>query len=406
MTSTKYDVTIFGATSFVGKLLCRYLVETFGQELNWAAAARSRDKLDALKVELGAAGKNLPTVQADVTDELSLRTLCEHTRVVISTVGPYALYGEPLVKICAETGTDYCDLTGEIQWVHKMLQRYEKAAKASGARIVHCCGFDSISSDMGVYHLQQQARERFGQPCNKVKMRLWDVKSGFGGSSAVSLLNVIKEAVSDPNVRKVMRDPYAICPPDYQPKLRQPDVKTAQRDPDFDVWVAPFIMAPVNTRVVQRSHALLGQAYGNDFTYEEAMVTGSGVSGAFKASLLTAALGALVSGAAFGPTRKLMARLYLAPGAGPSPQAQEAGFYDLRFLGTTTDGCSLRTQVYDNRDPGYGSTVEMLGQAGACLAFDTPKDSYAGGFWTPASLFGERLMARLSKGIRFTVLDE
>ncbi len=406
MSDPKYDIVVFGATSFVGKILSQYLVDTFGKDLKWAAAARSRSKLDALQADLGAAGKKLPTIVADADDEEAMRAMCAQARVIISTVGPYALYGEPLVKACVETGTDYCDLTGEIQWVYKMIQKYEAQAKASGARIVHCSGFDSIPSDLGVFFLQQQAQIRFKQPCNKVKMRVWKFKGGASGGTAASLLNAVKEATSDPAVRKQMADPYSICTPDYRPSHRQPDVKFAQKDDDFGVWVAPFIMAGINTRVVQRSHSLLGQAYGENFTYEEAMSTGSGPKGALRAGQMAMGLGALMAGVAFKPTRGLMAKIFPEPGDGPTPEQQLAGFYDLRFQGTTADGQTLKVKVYGDRDPGYGSTGKVLGQAGACLAFDTPKADFPGGFWTPASLFGDRLIKRLNKdaGLSFEVL--
>lgn len=408
MSKPKYDIVVFGATSFVGKILSQYLVDTFGDELSWAAAARSQEKLDALKVSLGAAGQKLPTLQVDAADESALQDMCSQAKVIISTVGPYALYGEPLIKVCVETGTDYCDLTGEIQWVYKMIQKYEAQAKESGARIVHCSGFDSIPSDLGVFFLQQQAQEKFGQPCNNVKMRVWKFKGGASGGTAASLVNAVKEATSDPAVRKQMADPYSICTPDYRPSHRQPDVKFAEKDKDFGVWVAPFIMAGINTRVVQRSHSLLNQAYGENFTYDEAMSTGSGAKGAFKATQLAMGLGALMLGVALKPTRGLTAKIFPEPGDGPSPAEQKAGFYDLRFHGTTADGQTLVTKVYGDRDPGYGSTGKMLGQTGVCLAFDTPKDAFPGGFWTPASLFGDRLIKRLSDdaGLSFEVLSD
>ncbi|MGB1580069.1 MAG: saccharopine dehydrogenase family protein [Nevskiales bacterium] len=406
MSNPKYDIVVFGATSFVGKILSQYLVDTFGKDLNWAAAARSQNKLDDLKASLGAAGKDLPTMCVDASDEAGLQAMCKQTKVIISTVGPYALYGEPLVKACVETGTDYCDLTGEIQWIYRMINKYEAQARQSGARIVHCSGFDSIPSDLGVYFLQQEAEKRFGQPCNQVKMRVWRMRGGASGGTAASLLNAIKEAASDPKTRKVMGNPYAICPPEYQPHKRQPDVRAPQKDSDFGVWLAPFVMAAINTRVVQRSHALMGQAYGNDFTYDEAMSTGTGIKGSLQAAAISAAMAGLVVGAATGPTRALLAKLFPKPGDGPSPEQQEAGFYDIRFHGTTADGDTLVAKVYGDRDPGYGSTAKMLGQAGACLAFDTPKDEFAGGFWTPASLYGKRLIKRLEKdaGLSFEIL--
>jgi len=324
-------------------------------------------------------------------------------------VGPYALYGEPLVKVCSETGTDYCDLTGEVQWIRRMIRAYEAAARKSGARIVHCCGFDSIPSDLGVYFLQQQAHERFGQPCTEVKMRVKAVRGGFSGGTAASLLNVVKEAAANPALRKEIADPYSICPEGYAPKVRQPNVKFTEFDADFAAWVAPFVMSAVNTRIVQRSNALSKQAYGADFRYDEAMLMGRGLAGRAAATGLATGLAGFMLAGALPPTRWALERFVLpAPGEGPSAEDQRRGFYDLRFLGRTTDGGTLRVKVTGDRDPGYGSTAKMLGQAGACLALDLAQSGRKGGFWTPATMFGDRLIERLRahSGLTFEVLED
>ena len=407
----KYDLVVFGATSFVGSILTRYLAETFGTDgthLRWAAAGRSKEKLAALKEALGAAGDALPLEIADAGDDDALRRLCADTRVVVSTVGPYALYGEPLVRACVESGTDYCDLTGEIQWIRRMLGRYEQRARETGARIVHCCGFDSIPSDMGVYFLQQQARQRFGEPATRVKMRVRAIRGGMSGGTVASLVNVIQEARRDRQLRRELADPYSLCPEDHGMSARQPRVRFAGEDPDFGAWVAPFIMGPVNTRVVLRSNALSGAAYGVDFQYDEALMTGRGFRGRMTAMVTSLATGSFAMAAAVSPLRWLLQRFVLpGPGEGPSPEAQQNGFYDLRFHGRTADGRALRVQVTGDRDPGYGSTGKMLGQAAACLALDTDRDSVPGGFWTPSTIFGDHLLRRLEAhaGLAFKVLD-
>ena len=403
------DVIVFGATSFVGQILCRYLFGQYGTdgELRWAAAGRSRAKLEALRDSLGAGARSLPLLVADAEDESSLRELCAGSRVVISTVGPYALFGEPMVRACVEAGTDYCDLTGEVQWIRRMIVRYEDAARKSGARIVHCCGFDSIPSDMGVFFLQREAMRRFGQPCVRVKMRVRAMRGGFSGGTAASLLNVIKEAAASPALRKELANPYSLCPRGYRSSVRQPGVKGAQYDPDFEAWVAPFVMSAINTRIVQRSNALLDQAYGKGFAYDEAVLTGRGLKGRANAAGMSAALAAFTLAAALPPTRWALERFVLpAPGEGPGPEAQRKGFFDLRFYGSTADGRSLRTRVTGDRDPGYGSTAKMLGQAGACLALDISRNDRAGGFWTPATIFGDRLIERLTahSGLTFEVI--
>ncbi|REH39104.1 short subunit dehydrogenase-like uncharacterized protein [Paraperlucidibaca baekdonensis] len=392
--SKSYDVIVFGATSFVGQILSRYLAGQPEGTLRWAMAARSQTKLDALRAELGV---DVPLLIADASDEASLKALCAQTKVIASTVGPYALYGEPLVRACVEAGTDYCDLTGEIQWASRMIKRYEAQAKASGARIVHCCGFDSIPSDLGVHFLQRQAEASLGEPCNSVKMRVYKMRGGASGGTVASLMNAVKEAAADPAVRREMADPYAICPDDGAKRVRQPNVQGVQFDADFKRWVGPFVMATVNTRVVHRSHALQGHPWGEGFTYDEAMCTGVGAKGALAAGVMAAGIAGVMVGSAFSPTRALLGKVLPAPGEGPSPEEQENGFYDLRFIGRTASGQSMTVKVVGDKDPGYGSTGKMLAQAAMCLAFDTPKADFAGGFWTPASLMGDRLQQRLSE---------
>ncbi|MCG8611235.1 MAG: saccharopine dehydrogenase NADP-binding domain-containing protein, partial [Pseudomonadales bacterium] len=394
----QYDLVIFGATSFVGQILCRYMVNFQGADstVNWAIAGRSQSKLDTLKKELGTKAENLPVIVADAADEMALKAMCDQARVIISTVGPYALYGEPLVKVCAESGTDYCDLTGEVQWIKRMLDRYESTAQSSGARIVHCCGFDSIPSDLGVFFLQQQAQTQFGADCVNVKMRVKALRGEFSGGTVASIINVTKEVVADPALRKDLANPYLICPADTGAKVRQNNVTLATYDSDFDAWSAPFVMSAINTRVVLRSNALNGQIDG--FQYDEAMLTGKGAKGWTMAQGVTLGLGGFVAGAALKPTRWLLEKYVVpAPGEGPSRESQEKGFYDLRFKGTTRDGQSLQVKVTGDRDPGYGSTAKMLAQAGLCLAFDLNGGERQGGFWTPSTLLGEALLSRLEK---------
>jgi short subunit dehydrogenase-like uncharacterized protein len=411
MSTPSHDLIVFGATSFVGQILTRYLAEHYGTQgsLKWAIAGRSEQKLAALRNSLGLAAGKVPLLLADAADEAALRHLCSGARVVISTVGPYALYGEPLVKVCAETGTDYCDLTGEVQWIRRMIEAYEPAARKSGARIVHCCGFDSIPSDLGVHFLQQQARKRFGAPCTTVKMRVKAMRGGFSGGTAASIVNVVKEATANPALRKELANPYSICPAGYAPAVRQPNVKSAQYDADFDAWVAPFVMSGINTRIVQRSNALSKQAYGADFRYDEAMLMGRGLKGRTAATGLTAGLGGFMVAAALPPARWALERFVLpAPGEGPSAEQQRNGFFDLRFHGTTADGQTLRVKVTGDRDPGYGSTAKMLGQAGACLAQDFADSGRRGGFWTPATMFGDKLIERLvaHAGLTFELVED
>ncbi|MBT8049009.1 MAG: saccharopine dehydrogenase [Xanthomonadales bacterium] len=410
MPSQKFDLIVFGATSFVGEILCRYLVSEYGVDgqVRWAAAGRSREKLEKLRSSLGSEADQLELLTADAGDESALKKLCDQTRVIISTVGPYALHGEPLVRVCVTTGTDYCDLAGEVQWVRRMISRYEDTARETGARIVHCCGFDSIPSDMGVWHLQQAAQSRFGESCDTVRMRVKAMRGSASGGTIASILNITKEAAGNPELRKELSNPYSICPAGHGFDTRQYNVTTPEFDSESRQWAAPFIMAGINTRVVHRSNALGGNAYGKAFRYDESMLMGKGTKGRLRATGLVLGLGAFLAGAAVKPTRWLMKNYLLPkPGEGPSPEAQKNGFYDIRFFGKTASGERLRSKVTGDLDPGYGSTSKMLAQSGLSLAFDVDKSQKGGGFWTTATIFDQRLIDRLEKnaGLTFTILD-
>lgn len=406
MPKPSYDIIVFGATSFVGQILTRYMLDRHGVsggEVSWAIAGRSQAKLDEVKDEQGA--KDLPTLVADAADEAALQAMCAQASTIISTVGPYALYGSPLVKICAETGTDYCDLTGEVQWIRKMITEHEAAAKKSGARIVHCCGFDSIPSDLGVFYTQQQAKAEFGAPASRIKMRVRRIKGGASGGTVASLMNVVKEASRDSALRKELANPYSVAGK-TQP-TRQPSVKMAEHDEHAQSWLTPFVMAAINTRIVHRSNAVAGYPYGQDFVYDEAVMTGGGFKGRMRATTAAAGLGGFMVAAGIPPTRWLLEKVVPKPGEGPSPAEQQAGMYDLRFFAIGADGKTLQTKVYGDRDPGYGSTAKMLGEAGVCLALDCKRDDTPGGFWTPATAFGDALIKRLEAhaGLSFERID-
>lgn len=410
MSAQAHQIVVFGATSFVGQILTRYLYERHGAggALRWAIAGRSAAKLKALRDELGTGAAALPMIVADADDETALRGLCASTTAVVSTVGPYALYGSTLVKVCAETGTDYCDLTGEPQWIARMIAAYGDTARKSGARIVHCCGFDSLPSDLGTLFLQNAAKARFGAPFPRVKLRVRALRGGFSGGTIASLMNALREVAKDPEVRRQMADPYALCGPSSTPRPRQPDVRFAEYDADAGSWVAPFVMAGINTRVVHRSNLLSGHAYGQDFVYDEATLTGKGFKGGATATGMGLGLGGFVLAAVLPPTRWLLESYALPkPGEGPSPEQQRTGSFDIRLYGVRPDGKKLVAKVTGDRDPGYGSTGKMLGEAVVCLALDVPKSEVGGGFWTPATALGERLIRRLTQhaGLGFSILD-
>ena len=399
--SRQHDIVVFGATSFVGQILCRFLVERYGTSgsFKWAIAGRNAEKLESVATETGA---DVPRIVADAADESALRELAASTRLVISTVGPYAKFGSRLVSAVAATGTDYVDLTGEPHWMAEMIDAHHQQAVESGARIVHSCGFDSIPSDLGVWYTQQQAQAQFGQPCSRIRMQVRAMKGGASGGTVASLLNVVDEARSDPALRKLLQNPYALAPKDHRSGVRQPSITKPEQDDDGENWLAPFVMASTNTRIVFRSHALLGHPWGEDFTYDEAMSVGAGPLGLAKAAGLTGGLGGFMGLVAIGPTRDLLAKYVLPkPGEGPSPEDQENGFWAFQFRGETAAGDVVRVSVKGDKDPGYGSTAKMLAESALCL-LDRPQAEVAGGFWTPATAMGDSLVQRLESNAGVT----
>ncbi len=393
MTDKTFDIIVYGATSFVGQIITRYMHGQYGDgSLKWAIAGRSKGKLEQVSQEVGLSG--IEIIVADANDKKALEDMCRQTSVVMSTVGPYALYGDMLVEVCAASGTHYCDLTGEPQWIRKMQTRHEATAKESGARIVHCCGFDSIPSDLGVHFLQRHAMEKYGQTCDRIDMRVAKMKGGASGGTIASMVNMVKEASGDAELRRELQDPYSLCPPGHEFTVRQRDVKM-EFDSEYGAWIAPFIMAAINSRVVHRSNALSGNSYGTGFRYEEAIATSNDRSGRRAARAISWGMNALMVAMAIPPIRWLLANTVLPkPGEGPSEKQQLEGFFDMVFLGTTPDGDKIRCRVTGDRDPGYGSTAKMLAQAAACLAKDVPADT-PGGFWTPATVMGDQLIERL-----------
>ncbi len=372
--------------------------------MRWAIAGRSAAKLDQVAADTGA---DVERIVADAADADAMRSLVESTRVVVSTVGPYALYGSELVAAAASAGTDYCDLSGEPHWMRRMIELHHETAVASGARLVHSCGFDSIPSDLGVWFTQQQAQARFGAPCARIAMRVKALKGTASGGTIASMLNAVEEAMGDKELRRVMGDPYALVPPGTARGPRQPDVRLPTRDAASGAWVAPFVMAAVNTKIVHRSHALLGRPWGEGFEYDEAMMMGTGPIGAAKASAMVGGLGGFMALAAVKPARSLLGRVLPEPGEGPSPEAQLAGFFDIRFHGSTADGDTIVTKVTGDRDPGYGSTAKMLGEV-AVAFLDLDRSQVGGGFLTPATAFGDDLVERLQAhaGLTFGVIDD
>lgn len=400
-----YDVVLYGATSFVGQIVCRHLAQRHGDDggLRWAIAGRNADKLERVAADVGA---DVPRLVADADDRVSLDELVASTHVVATTVGPYAIHGSPLVAAAVAAGTDYCDLTGETPWMRRMIDGHHDDATSSGARVVHACGFDSVPSDLGVWFLQREAVARFGEPCSAVRMGLAGASGGFSGGTVASLFNVLDEARHDPGVRRLLADPYALVPDEAPPAVRSADITWPVYDDGLDSWLAAFVMAAINTRVVHRTHFLLGRPWGDGFTYAEGTMTGGGMLGRAKALAMSGGLAGFQGAAAFGPVRSLLGRVLPEPGEGPSAAKQAAGWYDLRFHGRTGGGRELTVQVTGDADPGYGSTAKMFGEVAAALV-ELDRGEVGGGFRTPASALGDRLLDRLEAhaGMTFEVID-
>jgi short subunit dehydrogenase-like uncharacterized protein len=396
-----HDIVLFGATSFVGQILTKCMVERHGNhgDVTWAMAGRNVDKLAQVAADTGA---EVDRIVVDADDAKALAEMCAHTNLVISTVGPYALYGSKLVAAVAEAGIDYVDLTGEPQWMRRMIDRYHDRAVETGARIVHACGFDSVPSDMGVWFLQREAQQRFGEPCTSIGMGVKGAKGGASGGTVASMMNMMEEVSADPSLREVLSDPYALAADGDRYGPDQPNVIFPEYDDGLESWLAPFVMAATNTRVVLRTHSLLGHPWGDDFTYGESMLMGDGIAGRAKAMAMSGAMGGFMFAAALGPMRSVMGKVLPAPGEGPSPEAQEQGFYDLRFHGTTAGGDEIMVKVTGDRDPGYGSTAKILAEAATTLMHSEA----SGGFWTPATALGDRFIDALQEhaGLTFDVL--
>jgi short subunit dehydrogenase-like uncharacterized protein len=412
MSEREYDVVLWGATGFTGALTAEHIVRTHGLDgLRLALAGRDRSKLEAVRERLASIDPRaswLPLLIGDSHDRASLDAIARATKVVCTTVGPYAKYGEPLVAACAAAGTHACDLTGEPQFVARMIARHHASASQSGARIVECCGFDSIPSDLGVLLLHRAYAQRGGQ-LRGVRAVFTKLRGAASGGTIASMLEIANELAGDPSLRALLDDPYALVPSGEPRGPNQPTEHAhAERDVALGKWTAPFGMAVINAKVVHRSNALLGFPYGRDFTYDERVSTGAGVRGAIAARVTAGVLAAWprFSRKWTSPVRDVVARLLPQPGEGPDREARERGFFELQLFGEGegADGgiLQLRARVVGHSDPGYGETAKMLGESALCLAFDE-LDS-AAGVSTPAAAMGDALLSRLrAVGMTFTV---
>ena len=382
MSSPKFDIVVYGATGFTGQLVAEYLAAHYKADgsLKWAMAGRSLDKLTAVRDAIGAPS-DTPLIVADADDPSSLKAMVAQARSVISTVGPYQLYGAALLEACVTTGTDYFDLCGEPIWMRQMIEAHEATARSTGARIVFSCGYDSVPFELGVFYVQQEARKVFGATAHRVKGRVRIMKGTLSGGTAASMKATFVATARDLSLVAVLRNPFALTPGFEGPK--QPPGNKPVFDEDLGAWTAPFVMATINTRNVHRSNVLMDFPYGRDFVYDEMVLTGPGEKGEEAARRVTAAINAEKMGPSNGPK----------PGEGPSKEEREAGHYDLLFVAIAPDGRQVRAVVRGDRDPGYGSTSKMISECAICLLRDTP--DVAAGIWTPGAAMGGKLIQRL-----------
>lgn len=400
-----YDIIVFGATGFTGRLVAEYLqaLSATDNSLRWAMAGRSLTKLEQVRSLLGIAA-SVPLIKADASDAGAMSALVRQTKVIITTVGPYQQYGDVLATACAHEGTDYVDLCGEPAWMAQMIAKLEGPAKASGARIVFSCGFDSIPFDLGVLFLQSEAQKQFNAPATHVHGRVRVMKGGVSGGTIASAIATIEKIAHDPEQQKAMTNPFALTPGFRGP--RQPNGSLAAYDALAQSWTGPFVMAVINTKNVHRTNALLGHAWGQDFTYDERMICGDGASGKRRAIKMQRQARLQNVLLWFRPTRALLRYFVLPkPGEGPTLEQRTNGRYDVLFIGETADKKIVKVAVAGDRDPGYGSTAKMITQSALCLAQDVDHAKTGGGVWTPGSAMGATLIQRLEKyaGLTFKV---
>ena len=399
--SKEFDIIIWGASGFTGRLVVAYLFKKYGvnDNIKWAMAGRDKKKLKQVRFEV--ADNSLPIIIAEINDEASLKEMIIRTKVICTTVGPYATYGSKLVSLCVNQGTDYCDLSGEVQWMRKMIDQYHETAKINGVKIVHTCGFDSIPSDMGVYFTQRESQSQTGQLANKIQMRVAGIRGGISGGTYASLTKVMEQAFLNKEVYKVLTNPYGLNPKGKIEGDDMRDLNTIIYDEVSKSWIGPFVMAGINTKVVRRSNALSGYAYGKDFRYDEATICGKGLKGWIKGCLMAIPL-LIMTAKPESFLKKITNKILPKPGEGPTKEQREKGFFNLKFYATLKDGSKVLVKVTGDMDPGYGSTSKMLGEAAVCLSKDNL--SNVSGVLTPSTAMGDFLLKRLENraGLSFS----
>jgi len=396
-TDRDLDVILFGATSFVGRLCAEYLCRAAPSGARIGLAGRSLERLRELQASLGGRAADWPLLVADTTDRRSVDELAGTARVLATTVGPYRRYGLPVVEACATAGTHYADLTGEVLFMREAIDRFDAVAAGSGARVVHSCGFDSIPSDLGVLLLHEAVTADGTGQLEDTTLVVRAMKGGASGGTVASLKGTVDDARSDRQLARVLADPYALSPDrDAEPHLgAERDRRGVQNDHELGMWVGPFVMGSINTRVVRRSNALQRWAYGPRFRYRELMGFGSGPLAAVQAGAIAGGVGALAAGLSIGPARAVLDRVLPSPGEGPSESQRERGFFRIEIHARTSSGARYLCRVAAQGDPGYKATSVMLGESSLCLALDGDRLPPRAGVLTPATAMGDALVERL-----------
>lgn len=393
------DVVLFGATSFVGRLTAEYLARAAPRQTRIGLAGRSQQRLQALRASIGEPATQWPLFVADSGDAQALEKLALTTRVLATTVGPYREYGLAVAEACAGAGTHYADLTGEVLFMRETIDRFDAIARESGARIVHSCGFDSIPSDLGVLALHEAAAADGAGELEDTTLVVRAMKGGASGGTVASLKGTIDDARRDRRLARVLLDPYALSPDrQAEPSLgAEGDMRTISNDRDLGMWIGPFIMGTINTRVVRRSNALQDWAYGRRFRYREVMGFGSGPLAAMQAGAVAGGVGALAAGLAIPPSRMVLDRVLPSPGEGPSESQRQGGFFRIEVHTRTSTGARYLCRVAQQGDPGYLATSVMFGESSLCLAHDGDRLPARAGVLTPATAMGEALIERLRR---------
>lgn len=404
-TGRTYDLILWGATGFVGRLVAEYLTKQYtASDVTLALGGRNERKLRDLEATLvtqRSEWEDIPIVLGDAMDPESLRRIAEDTRVVCTTVGPYTRYGTPLVEACVSAGTDYCDLTGEVNWIREMIDRYHADAVDTEARIVHSCGFDSIPADLGTKIVQSYARERFGDPCELVRIYFEGGRGGVSGGTLSSIVEVFNAASSNPVAREALNNPYSLAPVGERDGVDSGTQTWPRKDLLRGEWTAPSPMAVVNERVIRRTNALLEYPWGREFQCSEVIPVGSGPIGVLRASAIVGGIGIGTGVLAVAPIRDALRRfVFPDPGEGPTRAEIEAGYFTIRVLGrgTATDGPFIvECRIGADQDPGYGATARMLSEAAMCLVDDRIDSPLSGGILTPAAAIGDPLATGLRR---------